>query len=91
TQMDVLVVGSRQVAELLPIPECIEVMDSALRALARDEAVLPLRTITWLPDRRGALGLMPGALTSPAALGVKVVSVFPGNVRTEYESHQGGV
>jgi ornithine cyclodeaminase len=71
--------------------ECVDVMAEALRTLARGEAVLPLRTMVWLPDRRGLLGLMPAYLGSPAILGLKVVSVMPGNHGTEYGSHQGTV
>jgi ornithine cyclodeaminase len=80
-----------EVPSLLPMSECVEVMTTALQALARGDAVLPLRTMTWLPDRRGLLGCMPGHLGSPAVLGVKVVSVMPGNHGTEFESHQGAV
>lgn len=71
--------------------ECIGVMERALSALARGEAVLPLRSILWLPGRRGALGLMPGFLSGEKALGVKAVTFFPGNEGTELDSHQGAV
>jgi ornithine cyclodeaminase len=33
--------------------------------------------------------MMPSYLMNPASLGVKVISVFPGNTATEYDSHQG--
>lgn len=71
------------------MPECIEAMQAALSALARGETVLPLRLIVWLPDRSGALGLMPAYL--PSDLGVKVVTFFPKNEGTERDSHQGAV
>jgi len=35
--------------------------------------------------------MMPGSLAQPAAVGLKVVGVFPGNHATEYDSHQGVV
>lgn len=70
---------------------CVEVMAEMFRTLGQGEALLPLRQVVWHPDRRGALGLMPSYLGHPAALGAKVVSVFPGNVSTRYESHQGAV
>jgi ornithine cyclodeaminase len=44
-----------------------------------------------MPDRTGMIGLMPGFLASPASLGLKVVSIFPGNHGTGYDSHQGVV
>ena len=69
----------------------MEAMEAALAALARGDAILPLRSILWLPERVGALGLMPAYLADIATLGVKVVSVFPGNHGTPLDSHQGAV
>lgn len=70
---------------------CIELMEDVLLALQAGEATQPLRGITWLPDRRGLLGLMPAILEDPAIMGVKVLSVFPGNSGTPLDSHQGAV
>jgi ornithine cyclodeaminase len=89
--MQVLIVSQSEVMELLPMSDCIDVMAQALTTLAQGEAILPLRPIMWLPERVGALGLMPGYLGDIQAMGVKVVSVFPGNHGTEYDSHQGTV
>jgi ornithine cyclodeaminase len=47
--------------------------------------------MTWLPDRSGLIGLMPAYLGAPQTLGLKVVTVMPGNHGTEFESHQGAV
>ena len=71
--------------------ECIEVVEASLRALARGTAQNPLRRGMLLDDRRGLLGMMPGALDDPPALGIKVVAVFPGNHGTDFDSHQGFV
>jgi alanine dehydrogenase len=87
----VLIVDQRQVENMLTMPECIEAMEGALEALARGQATLPLRSILWLPDRSGALGLMPAHLASTASLGVKAVTFFPKNEGTERDSHQGAV
>jgi ornithine cyclodeaminase len=90
----VLIIDQRQVERLLPMPECIDAMQAALSSLARGEAVLPLRAIVWLPDKSGALGLMPAHLgrTSGAGdLGAKIVTFFPKNEGTERDSHQGAV
>lgn len=89
--MNVLIVNQREVADLLPMAECVAVMGQALAALARGQAILPLRPVMWLPERVGALGMMPGYLDDIKAMGVKVVSVFPGNHGTAYDSHQGAV
>jgi len=89
--MDLLLLNQTDVEALLPMSECIDVVEEALRALARGEATLPLRSIHWGPDRRGALGLMPSFTTSPALLGVKVISYFPANLGSDLDSHQGVV
>ena len=66
-------------------------MTDALRTLARGGALLPLRTVVRLADGRNAFALMPAVLDEPSALGAKVITVFPGNDATQYDSHQGAV
>ena len=43
--MSVLIINQDEVRRLLPMGECIEVMDRALRALAAGEALQPLRFV----------------------------------------------
>lgn len=84
----------QKIESLLPPGECVEVMAEALSALARGDALQPLRQAHWLPDHRGLLGLMPGALLDggrEAVLGVKVITVFPGNHARGEETHLGSV
>jgi ornithine cyclodeaminase len=88
--VEVLVLGHEEVRALLPMAECVDVMIDVLSARARGEAQMPLRQVMWLPDRHGALASMP-AYVSPDGLGAKLVSAFPGNSQTPYESHQGAV
>ena len=89
--MKVLIINQSEVVQLLPMDECMDVMAEALRTLARGEAILPLRPVMWLPERVGALGMMPGYLGDIERMGLKIVSVFPGNHGTEYDSHIGAV
>jgi len=93
--MDVLVLNAEEVTRLLPMPECIKVMRDALAALARGEALVPLRTIMRVPGVGGFLGLMPGYIAPASgqdgALGMKAVSVFPGNAKRGIDTHQGAV
>src|SRR5262245_32009311 len=89
--MKVLIVNQAEVRRLLPMAECVEVMVEALSALERGEAILPLRPVLWLPERVGALGMMPSYLGNIPAMGLKVVSVFHGNLGTKYDSHMGAV
>src|SRR4051812_4267022 len=85
-----LFLDREDVEALLPMEECIEVIDEALRILARGEAVQPLRTVYWMPDRHGLLAVMPGLLGGPVA-GAKGVTGVPENHQHGLESHQGMV
>ena len=51
--METLIINQSEVSALLPMSECIEVMAAALRSLARGNDILPLRTVMWLPEKKG--------------------------------------
>ncbi len=89
--MQILIVNQSEVKQLLPMAECIEVMAEAFKTIARGQAILPLRPVMWLPEKVGALGMMPAYMEDLQIMGLKVVSVFPGNHGTEYDSHMGAV
>jgi ornithine cyclodeaminase/alanine dehydrogenase-like protein (mu-crystallin family) len=89
-----LVIDGATVRRLLPMDKCIELMADALAGLARGNAANPLRSVLMLPFETAApsaLATMPAALGDPPALGVKIISVFPGNHDAGIESHQGFV
>jgi ornithine cyclodeaminase len=89
--MHVLVLSRSDVADLLPMRDCIETMAEALSALARGDAILPLRQVLRLPDGKSAFAVMPAYLGAPKAVGTKVITVFPDNHGTSLDSHQGAV
>ena len=89
--MRVLILDQSDVAALLPMSECIDVMAGALAALARGDAILPLRNVLRLPDGKSAFAVMPAYLGPAKAVGAKVITVFPDNHGTEFDSHQGAV
>jgi ornithine cyclodeaminase/alanine dehydrogenase-like protein (mu-crystallin family) len=89
--MKTLIVPQSDVARLLPMAECIDVMDATVRALARGEAILPLRQMVDLPEGERLLATMPSYLGTIDAAGVKAITVFPDNEGTELDSHQGAV
>jgi len=89
--MAVRILSQAEVTALLPMEECIEVMEAALRTLAEGGAQLPLRTVLRLPEGKGLFGVMPARLGAPASLGLKAIAVFPGNEGTRLDSHQGVV
>jgi ornithine cyclodeaminase len=89
--MPVRILSQEQVTSILDMKTCIDLVDQALRTLTRGGAILPLRTMLWLPEGRGIFGTMPSYLNPPDAIGLKAITVFPGNEGTRYDSHQGVV
>ena len=89
--MKTLIIGHEDVKRLLPMAECIDVMEDLFRALARGDVILPLRQVIPQPDKKGVFGVMPAYLGNPRAIGGKFITVFNGNRDTPYESHQGAV
>jgi alanine dehydrogenase len=86
-----LILDQRAVQKLLPMHECIDVMASTLATLARGNAVLPLRTVVRIPDTGDFFAVMPAVLAEPKTIGAKIITVYPGNHGTKYDSHQGAV
>jgi len=89
--LETLVVGSREVSGLMSMKDCIEVMRQTFLDMGKGEVVFPPRWAMPQPGKRGLLGMMPGYLARQGILGLKATSVFPGNLDTPYESHQGAV
>ncbi len=91
-EMKVLILNETEVHELLPMSECVSVMEEAFIALARGEAHQPLRTIFRPPEINGVLALMPSFRDGQSPLfGLKAICVFPGNAKIGKDAHQGGV
>jgi ornithine cyclodeaminase len=84
-----LLVSHEDVVRLLPMEQCVDVMADALGALARGDALLPLRQVLRLPGGMNAFATMPAVVND--AIGAKVITVFPGNAGTPLESHIGVV
>lgn len=89
--MEVLVVNQTDVERLLPMDDCIRVTAKAFEALANGDAINPHRLKLRLSDALGALSSMPAYLGDVHTMGVKVISIFPGNQNTQYDAHQGAV
>jgi alanine dehydrogenase len=87
--MATLILTQPQIRALLPMRVCMDLMEQGLTALARGEALNPLRTIMRLAGGKGLLGMMPASLETPGVFGLKVIGVLPSNHGTDYESHQG--
>jgi ornithine cyclodeaminase/alanine dehydrogenase-like protein (mu-crystallin family) len=87
--MEIRVLRGAEVRQLLPMAECIELMQQTMIAVAEGRVVLPLRSILVMPGDRGMMGVMPGYLADPECFGVKLVSLIPRNKPPQYSSHLG--
>lgn len=85
-----LVLTHSDVERLLLMPACIALMRDTLAARAQGKAIQPPRTAIRT-DGTATMLAMPAWVADPAALGVKVVSVFPGNSARGLDTHQGAV
>lgn len=87
-----LILGEADVARLLPMDECVEVMAEALASLERSDMEQPLRFVVRPAEAAGLMGLMPAyRARAQAAYGLKAVCVFPGNPARGLDAHQGAV
>ena len=89
---ELLVLGHDEVKRLLPMDECVELMESVLADLARGSVWQPLRFVIRPPEEPSLMGLMPAHRSGPAAsYGLKVICIFPSNAERGLDLHQGGV
>jgi ornithine cyclodeaminase/alanine dehydrogenase-like protein (mu-crystallin family) len=87
--MDIRVLRGPEIRKLLPMGECIDLMQRTMIAVSEGRVVLPLRSIMVMPGDRGMMGMMPGYLAEPECFGVKLVSLIPRNKPPQYSSHLG--
>ena len=87
--MEIRVLRGAEVRELLPMAECIDLMQRTMIAVSEGRVVLPLRSILMMPGDRGMMGVMPGYLADPECFGVKLVSLIPRNKPPQHSSHLG--
>jgi alanine dehydrogenase len=84
-----LIVSGADVQRALPMSDCIEAVDRAMRALSNGGADVPLRTVMQVPGGRNFFGVMPGYLGDPQGLGAKIITVYPDNTKRGLPSHLG--
>ena len=73
----VLLLNRDEVARVVQMPDCLEVVEQAFTELSNGSAALPLRTPVRSPD--GLSLYMPAYLQELGAMAVKVVSVYKDN------------
>jgi ornithine cyclodeaminase len=80
------ILSGDDVRRLLPMRDCIEVMEDALGRFARGDVVQPVRHSLPTTDGAGILALMPAQVTD-IGLGYKAVSIFNGNAALGLPTH----
>ena len=86
-----LIVNAEETRRLLPMGDCIEVMDRAMRAASAGDVDAPERIIAPLLDGISYFILMPGSTAGSAVYGAKVVNLHPGNPAVGRPAVQGFV
>lgn len=81
-------ISSDEVYAILPMADCIDIVEAAMIAVSHGKANLPLRSIMPLGNGN-AMGIMPGGLAEPHIHGIKLVSLYPENPKQGLSSHQG--
>ena len=88
--MSFLVLAEHEIAELLPMAECIEVVAAAVAALEHGEMTQPLRSVFVPPDANGLMAWMPAHHSGAAPVfGMKVLCLVPSNPSRGLDAHQG--
>ncbi|MGE5814216.1 MAG: ornithine cyclodeaminase family protein [Acidobacteriota bacterium] len=82
-----IVLSEADVQQLLRMPALIDAMETALRSFSAGEVVQPLRTVISVGDRMTFFGVMPAFQQKPAALGTKLVTVYPTNASKGLPTH----
>jgi len=62
-------IDKHTIAKNLPMIEAIPLMESMFRDLAAGHILQPLRSLLWLPDKKGLLGMMPAYKGTPQTNG----------------------
>jgi ornithine cyclodeaminase/alanine dehydrogenase-like protein (mu-crystallin family) len=73
-----ITISEASVRELVSYPACIAAIRDAHRALARGDAILPVRMTLGIPEL-GEMNVMPGSLGHGRGLGTKIVTFSPHN------------
>ena len=74
-----VLLSEQDVRIVLSMHDLIGAMEAALIRFSAREVAQPLRTVIEVGLQKAFFGVMPAFIHEPAALGTKVVSVFPSN------------
>lgn len=82
-----VLLSEQDVRIVLPMPDLIDAMETALARFSSNEVTQPLRTVIEVGLQKAFVGVMPAFVDDPAMLGTKVVSVFGSNAAVGLPTH----
>ncbi len=86
------ILSHKDVEELLSMDDCIDLMDEALRGLARNDYHQPLRSVIAPPQADGVMAVMPAfRATSEPIWAMKLLCLNFENAAQGLDPHQGAV
>jgi ornithine cyclodeaminase/alanine dehydrogenase-like protein (mu-crystallin family) len=86
-----LVLNEAEVRELLPAADLVDVMEQALAAFSSGQVNQPVRSAVEVGPDRAFFGVMPACLSTPAAMGAKLVTVFANNAAKGLPTHHAAI
>jgi len=89
--MTLRIVNGEQVSELLPMGECVDIMETAMLAVSTGSMSFPPRLVAPLPGDVGNLLVMPGSSPVLDTFGAKMITIYPGNAAKGLPGVQGFV
>ena len=89
--MPIRIINAEEVRQLLPMAECIVVMEPAMIAASSGTIAIPPRQFSPLIDESGLFGMMPGSSAELGNYGAKVISLHPDNPAAGRPAIQGFV
>lgn len=76
---EVQVISRASVENYLSMPECIEAVEKAMRALSSDGVIAPQRTFAPLGPDAGSVAMMPATSGASGYFALKTLSLLPDN------------
>ncbi|VEG89696.1 ornithine cyclodeaminase family protein [Legionella spiritensis] len=77
--MTFVILTQQEIRQCIGMAQAIEVMETTFRQLYTGRAVMPVRSSVSVASENAMMLTMPAYLEDQHALGLKVVSIFPGN------------
>lgn len=86
-----LILNAAETRRLLPMADCIDAVEQAMRAVSGGAIVMPDRLVTALPDGASHFFVMPAASREPPLYGAKLIGLHPPNPAAGRPAVQGFV